>query len=137
MANDFKFECNSEQCKEEIKRASIRWLHKCGMVIIKQILDIYRNDTGQTKNSFDYIVDESELSCTIGSPMENAIWEEFGTGIEAENGNGRKSAWSYKDARGNWHKTKGKKGTKAFRRSFDVKKKSLQDLFADMMRGLR
>lgn len=137
MADDFKFECHSDKCKEEIRRISIQWLYECGQVMIRQILDIFRSDTGQTKNSFDYIVDEGEMSCTVGSPMENAIWEEFGTGIYAEGGNGRKSAWSYKDAKGNWHKTKGKKGTKAFRRSFDMKKKQLQDRYADLMKGLK
>lgn len=137
MAGSVKFEDYSSRCKDELRQAGIKWLHECGMVLIKQITDIYRVDTGQTKNSFDYIVDDDALEMTIGSPMENAIWEEFGTGIYAENGNGRKSSWTYKDVKGNWHKTKGKKGTKAFRRSFDMRKKQLQDLFDEKLGGLK
>lgn len=136
MAN-FKFEIHSKECKETIKNIGIQWLHECGQSILRQVVDIYRVDTGQTKNSFDYKVNESELSCTIGSSQENAIWEEFGTGIYAENGNGRKDPWSYKDAKGNWHRTSGKKGTRAFRRSFDIKKNSLINRLENLMKGLR
>lgn len=136
MAN-FKIEIHSKECKEAIKNIEIQWLHECGQSILRQVVDIYRVDTGQTKNSFDYKVNESELSCTIGSSQENAIWEEFGTGIYAENGNGRKDPWSYKDAKGNWHRTSGKKGTRAFRRSFDIKKNSLINRLENLMKGLR
>lgn len=137
MAGNIRFENNSAKCKEEIRQAGVRWLHQCCQILLKQIIDLYRADTGQTRNSFDYIVDEGELEATIGSPMENAIWEEFGTGIFAENGNGRKTPWTYKDRKGNWHKTNGKRGTKAFRRSFDVRKKQMQDLLNDELGGLK
>lgn len=52
-----------------------------------------RVDTAQLKNSWRYEVDESELIATIGSPLENALWEEFGTGEYAVNGDGRKGGW--------------------------------------------
>lgn len=132
-----EFECHSNLCKDAIKAKSLQWLHECGQGIIRQILDIYRYKTCATKNSFDYFVDDGEMSCTIGSPMENAIWEEFGTGIYAENGNGRKTGWKYTDEKGVEHWTRGKKGTKAFRKSFDVKRKMLQDRYADLMKGLK
>lgn len=137
MANNIKFENYSNECKDAIRQTAIKWLHECGQIIIRQILDIYRVDTGNTKNSFDYIVDDSNLSCTIGSPMENAIWEELGTGIYAENGNGRKTGWAYIDRHGQRHWTRGKKGTKAFRRSFDAKRKALQDRLEDLMGELK
>ena len=40
-----------------------------------------------------------------------AIAVEFGTGIHADNGNGRKSPWAYKDKNGDWHWTRGIKPT--------------------------
>lgn len=140
MADEFKFESYSNLCKEAIKTKSLQWLHECGQIIIKEVLSNYRVKTGQTKNSFHYYVSEKgngELSCTIGSPNENAIWEEFGTGIYAKNGDGRKTGWKYTDEKGVEHWTRGKKGTKAFRKSFDVKRKMLQDRFADLMKGLK
>lgn len=132
-----KFENNSIECKEAIRDVCIKWLHNAGMIIHRQILDIYRVDTGQTKNSFNYKVDDGELNCVVGSAQENAIWEEFGTGVYAENGNGRKTPWSYMDAKGKWHKTVGKTGTSALRKSFKINEKPLQDRLADMMKGLK
>ncbi len=137
MANGVKFENNSIECKKAIKSVGVQWLHDAGMIIHRQILDIYRFDTGQTKNSFNYKVNESELTCRVGSAQENAIWEEFGTGIYAENGNGRKTPWSYMDAKGKWHRTVGKTGTSALRKSFKIKEKLLKDRLADMLKGLK
>lgn len=48
-------------------------------------------DNGQLKNSWDHVISENEV--TIGSPLENAVWNEFGTGIHAANGDGRKTSW--------------------------------------------
>lgn len=132
-----KFENNSIKCKTAIKDVCIRWLHEAGMIIHKQILDIYRVDTGQTKNSFNYKVNEDDLTCVVGSSSENSIWEEFGTGIYAENGNGRKTPWSYKDSKGKWHRTVGKKGTSALRNSFKMNKNELQNRLTDMLKGLK
>lgn len=132
-----KFENNSIKCKNAIKDICIRWLHDAGMIIHDQILDIYRVDTGQTRNSFNYKVDEDDLTCVIGSSEENSIWEEFGTGIYAENGDGQKIPWSYKDTKGKWHKTVGKKGTSAFRKSYKVHKNELQNKLADDLKGLK
>lgn len=85
-----------------------------------------RVDTGQLKGSWTHIVDEDAMEATIGSPLENAIWEEFGTGEYAAKGNGRKGGWSYKDAAGDWHHTKGKKPNHTLQRAFDGKKRVIQ-----------
>ena len=67
-------------------------------------------DTGQTKNAWIHtVVDSGEVvNGSVSNPLQNAIWEEFGTGEYALNGNGRKGGWSYKDEEGNWHHTMGK-----------------------------
>lgn len=48
---------------------------------------------GKTKNNWQHVVDESEQKAIIGNPDENAVWEEFGTGEYALNGDGRKGGW--------------------------------------------
>ena len=94
-----------------------------------------RVKTGQTKNSWQHVVtsSEDEIIAVIGSDYQNAIWEEFGTGEYAANGDGRKGGWSYKDERGDWHHTKGKTPTHAFQRAYDGLKniiiKHLEDVF--------
>lgn len=56
-------------------------------------------DNGILKTSFEVesFVDVDEKTAYIGSPLEYAIWQEFGTGEYALNGNGRKGGWCYID----------------------------------------
>lgn len=131
-----EFHDYSIEVKAKINDALIAALHEASGEIVSQTARNTRVDTGQTKGSFEYVVDESKLESTIGSPLENAIWEEFGTGLQALNGDGRKTAWRYQDARGNWHTTTGKKGTRAFFNAFEKLKNSIVKLFESKMKGL-
>lgn len=46
----------------------------------------------------------------IFTPLEYAPYVEYGTGLFAEEGNGRKDVpWHYKDDKGEWHTTSGMK----------------------------
>lgn len=115
---DIEFTDNSVEVKNAIKEAAIAWLHEAGGELQTQVKRNTAVDTGQLKNSWNYKVDESKLEAVIGSPLENAIWEEFGTGEFALNGNGRKTPWKYRDAKGKWHYTKGKKPKRALFKAF-------------------
>lgn len=52
-------------------------------------------DTGNLKGSIHFQVNESELYVRIGTPVEYAPYVEFGTGENAENGQGRKGGWFF------------------------------------------
>jgi hypothetical protein len=56
-------------------------------------------DTGKTKNAWTHHTKQSgnDTTGTVGNPLENSIWEEFGTGEYALNGDGRKGGWWYKN----------------------------------------
>ena len=54
-----------------------------------------RVDSGHTKGKWQHYVDEEKHIAYVGNPLENAIWEEFGTGEQALYGNGRKG-WTGK-----------------------------------------
>lgn len=43
----------------------------------------------------------------VGTNVEYAPYVEFGTGVFAAKGDGRKTPWSYCDDKGNWHTTIG------------------------------
>ena len=92
-------------------------------------------DTGQTKNSWTHNVKSSgeDYTATVGSPLENAIWEEFGTGDYALNGNGRKGGWFYVDEKGKGHFTHGKKPRRPLWKAYTALKdkmiKHIQDRF--------
>lgn len=50
-------------------------------------------DQGQLKGSWAANVDESKGESVVGSPLENAVWTELGTGEWALKRNGRIGAW--------------------------------------------
>lgn len=95
-----------------------------------------RVDTGKTKNSWQHTVVDSETTAYIGSNYENAIWEEFGTGEYALEGNGRKGGWAYKDAKGDWHYTTGKKPSRAFYKAFTSLKNKIISKIQNSLKGL-
>lgn len=66
-------------------------------------------DTGNLRGSITHKVDEIDLSVRIGTNVEYAPYIEFGTGENAENGQGRKGGWFYFDEKGVRHFTFGNK----------------------------
>ena len=92
--------------------------------------------TGKTKNSFRHRTDEEKHESTIGSDDENAIWEELGTGEYALKGDGRKGGWAYKDAKGDWHFTHGKKPSRAFWNAYVSLKNKIISRLQNALKGL-
>ena len=94
-------------------------------------------DTGQTKNAWSHRIlassNGTEFRGIVGNPLENAIWEELGTGEYALNGDGRKGGWSYCDEKGVWHHTHGKHPRRALFKAYSALKnkmiKRMQEIF--------
>lgn len=95
-----------------------------------------RVKSGKTKNSFRHKVIDDEHIAYIGSDHENAIWEEFGTGEHALKGNGRKGGWAYKDAKGDWYFTHGKKPSRAFWNAYVSLKNKIINIIQNALKGL-
>lgn len=131
-----KFEDNSIRVKAELNAKTLAWLYEAAGELEAQTRRNTRVDTGQLKNSWNYTVDESTGEATIGSPLENAIWEEFGTGQYALHGDGRKTEWTYKDREGNWHKTVGKKPNRTLEKSFTSLKLKLKSMLEQVLKGM-
>lgn len=67
-------------------------------------------DTGDLARSITSKVETSggEVEGTVFTPLFYAPYVEYGTGLFAEDGNGRKDVpWHYQDDAGNWHTTSG------------------------------
>lgn len=126
--SEVEFTDNSVAVKHAIQAAAVAWLLEAGGEIESQVKRNTAVDTGQLKGSWKDVVDEEKLEAVIGSPLQNAIWEEFGTGEYALNGDGRKTPWSYKDAKGKWHYTHGKKPRRALYNAFTRLKPKLVQL---------
>lgn len=113
-----QFTDNSVEVKSALEEAVKAFLHEVSGELVTQIQRNTPVDTGQLKNSWQYKVDMGKQQSTIGSPLENAIWTEFGTGEHALHGNGRKGGWAYEDAKGEWHYTRGKKPKRSMYTAF-------------------
>lgn len=111
-------------------------LEECAGELESQVKRNSRVDTGKTKNSFRHKVDDEAHIAYIGSSDENAIWEEFGTGEHALHGDGRKGGWAYRDAKGDWHFTFGKKPSRAFWNAYTSMKNKIIKRIQEFMKGL-
>lgn len=130
-----QFDDFSMQVKAAIEEAAVQFLHEAAGELASQTARNSPVDTGQLKGSWDYRVDESKLEATIGSPLENAIWNEFGTGEYAAEGNGRKGGWSYKDDNGDWHHTVGKPPQRTFDKTYKGLKPKIIKRAEDVLKG--
>lgn len=130
-----EFTDNSVAVKALINSASIKWLYEASAVLESQVKQNTAVDTGQLKGSWEFAVDETKGESIIGSSLENAIWEEFGTGEYALNGDGRKGGWYYVDSKGNGHFTKGKKPRRALHKAFQAKKFAIVRKAEEMLKS--
>jgi hypothetical protein len=89
------FEDYSVQVKSAIKDKVISFLYEVGGELKSQTQRNSRRKTSKTAGSYEYKVDEGQQAVHIGSNYQNTIWEEFGTGEHALNGDGRKGWWVY------------------------------------------
>lgn len=111
-------------------------LEECAGELESQVKRNTRVDTSNTKNKWDHYVDDEKHTAYIGNPLENAIWEEFGTGEHALENNGRKGGWAYQDAKGDWHFTIGKKPSRAFWKAYTSMKNKIIKRIQDFLKGL-
>lgn len=130
-----EFRDNSVQVKAAMNDAIMQWLEESGSTLQRQAANNTRIGTGETAGKWDHIVDEGAKECRVGNPLENAIWEEFGTGEFALKGNGRKGGWHYKDDEGKWHHTYGKTPTRALHNAFITKKSAIIRRFEQIIKG--
>ena len=74
-----EFENNTDEIIEEMRQKALAWLEEAGGDIRSQAATNSRRASGETAGSFQHKVDEESMVCSIGSSLENAVWEEFGT----------------------------------------------------------
>ena len=137
MANNVEFHDFSIEAKTAFEKAALAWLHEAAGELVSQTARTSPVDTGQLKNSWQYKVDEGKLEATIGSPLENAIWNEYGTGEFAANGDGRKGGWVYTDRKGKTHFTRGKHPKRTFITAFTKLKPKLIKLAQERFKKVK
>lgn len=109
MGIETHMEDNRGDVESTFRQLAVAWLHEVCGELASAVRNNQRVRTGRTRQSWRYVVDEDKLEGCIASDAENAVYEEFGTGEYALNGNGRKGGWFYKDEKGIGHFTRGKR----------------------------
>lgn len=100
MSNNVKFYDYSVNVKSAIKEKALAFLKEIGGEIRSQASRNSRRKSSQTAGKFEYKVDKENMAVHIGSDYWNAIYEEFGTGEHAINGDGRKGYWIFVKSNG-------------------------------------
>lgn len=134
-----EFEDYSVMVKDALYDAGEAFLHEaCGEIQARTRRNS-RVNTGQTKGSYEYKVSGSfmagEQYGQIGSNLENAIWEEFGTGEYALHGDGRKGGWVYQAPKGEYYFTRGKTPNRPMHRAFTSLKNKLIKRYGEILRS--
>ena len=88
---------NSIRVKEAMQEACVAYLHEAAGELQAQTAQNMPPGQwfAQQKTKWNYVVDENKLEATVGNPMQQSLWTEFGTGEYALHGDGRKGYWVY------------------------------------------
>lgn len=132
-----KFVDFSEDVKAAMMDCAVRALEEASGELESQVKRNTPVDTGQLKGSWTHRITPSatETKSVIGSPLQRAIWIEFGTGEYALNGDGRKGGWKYVDAKGNGHFTRGMHPRRPFWNAYTSMKAALIKHMQDVFKG--
>lgn len=129
------FESNLGPLRKELADKYRKTLHTMGNFILTEValrapVGQYSDGRvgGNLRASYTDRYDYDRLTADIGSPCEYAPYVEFGTGIHAESGQGRKTPWAYQDLNGNWYWTRGSRPRRHLRPAFTENLEKLKEL---------
>lgn len=89
------FKDNIPELSAGMDRCIDLWLEESAAELKSDAISLSRRKTNQTARSYKHVVDHEKKEARVGSPEWNAVYEEYGTGEYAMNGNGRKGWWVY------------------------------------------
>jgi HK97 gp10 family phage protein len=130
------YESNIAKFKNDLTKAEERALHAVGIFVRGRAQDLAPYDTARLKGSINYKIDNKEKAMHIGTNVEYAAYQEFGTGIYAENGKGRKGGWIFKDAKGKTVFTMGNKPQPFLRPAVLNEQSKIAQIIAEMGKEL-
>lgn len=99
----------SDKAIKKIEANIKKTLESIGLYVTGEAKKRSPIDTGNLRGSITHETDMQEEKVRIGTNVEYAPYMEFGTGIYAENGKGRKTSWTYRNRQGQVVVTNGSK----------------------------
>lgn len=135
--SNVKFIDHTDVVKGKLADLAMASLEEAAGELESQVKQNTKVVSSETKNSWRHTVIKTGdvYEVNVGSDYENAIWEEFGTGEYALNGNGRKGGWFYVDEKGKGHFTYGKRPRRPFQTAYDTMKPKIIKFLQDKLKG--
>lgn len=88
--------------EEKVQQA----LNKACLIVEREAKQNCPSQTGELRSSISSTVEGT--TGIVGTPLQYAAYVEYGTGLFAVGGNGRKDVpWRYQNAKGEWFQTSG------------------------------
>lgn len=124
---------NSEIIAKKIKAAIKRALVRIGMQAEGFAKALCAVDTGKLRNSITWQIKENGNAVYIGTAVEYGKYVELGTGKHYPGG--RKTSWTYKDSKGNWHMTHGQEAKPFLKPAAANHAKTYKNILEDEMKN--
>lgn len=153
---EIEFEDNSIKIIAVMNERLLAAMHEASGIIEAEAKRNTRADSGQTRGAWNYQISQTKegLESQIGNPLENAVWEEFGTGEYAIEGNGRQGGWyipeekltesakkHMKKVHGKdgkiYYYTKGKKPQRMLEKAFNENQTTVQTIFKEALKEMK
>lgn len=102
-----EFKTNLDKALMSLNYKTLEALETCGLLAEsyaqENLTASHAVDTGNLRNSIQHKVGIDDMY--VGTNVEYGVYVEMGTGIYTSGG--RQTPWSYQDAKGKWHRTRG------------------------------
>lgn len=122
-----------EDYREEMEDWVKKGIAKTTQSIYNTAIALAPVDMGYLKESIDFMYKDGGMTGVISVGAEYAIYVEYGTGIYATGPGGsraKKIPWSYQDADGEWHTTKGMEAQPFWNPAIDAGRKTFSKYFS-------
>lgn len=127
---------NSDEILRALGEACERGLWRCGEKAEEYAKDLCPVDTGNLRGSITH-AEHAEAGggqMYVGTDVNYAVYQEMGTGVYAENGDGRPTPWCYQDEQGLWHWTAGNRAHPFIKPAIADHEKTYLNILKDEMR---
>lgn len=134
-----EFKDNRKQAIKALQDAVYKGVTKASEIVESSAKVNAPVDTGALGQSINHQVDgrgTNTITGSIGTNSEYAWFVEKGTGLFAENGNGRKTPWTFQMANGEWVTTSGQAPQPFLEPAFKDNKSNIEKAIQDEVRGL-
>lgn len=131
MGKEFKFTDNSKKVKQALMQVSEQALEEAALLVEGQAKALAPvGNSGELRDKIDHNIKEVNgmKIAQVGSPLDYALYVEYGTGEHATNGAGRKGGWVYKAPDGKFYFTRGMKAQPFLLPAFRRNKKNIENI---------